>query len=109
MVTVGNCAITFSTIAATEMTKRKVPRSVRVLPRNFPKQRMCTAACSLQCPPNAHLAPHAEEYVRGRPQKLSKSSAVLRDSPFVLNLRLTRTSTAGGFFDYGVGGGSSVV
>ena len=39
----------------------------------------------------------------------AEESSAVRDSPFVLNLRLTRTSTAGGFFDYGVGGGSSVV
>eukprot|EP01048_Picozoa_sp_COSAG05_P018346 COSAG05_NODE_2667_length_2783_cov_7.122951_2_plen_215_part_00 len=51
----------------------------------------CKPTCSNQCPPNAHLAPHAATFLRGRFPKIKKTSQK-RDNPFVLNLRLTRTN-----------------
>eukprot|EP01047_Picozoa_sp_COSAG01_P029201 COSAG01_NODE_1995_length_8691_cov_62.212989_3_plen_126_part_00 len=52
----------------------------------------CLPTCSLQCPPNAHLAPHAATFLRGQFPKLTKTSR-RREQPYVLNLRLTRTNT----------------
>ena len=60
----------------------------------------CKPTCSTQCPPNAHKAPHAGTFLRGRFPKIKESSKK-RDNPFVLNLRLTRTNTMGAFFGGG--------
>jgi hypothetical protein len=68
----------------------------------------CKPTCSIQCPPNAHLVPHAADYLRCRVPKIKKTSKK-RDHPIVLNLNLTRTNTIGSFFSGGaVAGGSAV-